>query len=313
MQGTVVSARTRVVYEDIPLSSLVGANLEVDVQGLDPFEQSARLEDRRKSSFLGSSTDLGMRVRSSISVSRARSRLAGLGTSLSRSSSGPKAPSKTPDAIKQESIDKVVGFNKDLVYAEELPTSVPADALWRVRSHGKASGSKYDNVVRISVVDALDDPEVGAVIVQVHSLDADDPTPIPEREEGHELLSLDVCMAFKPVWDEECNYTGRCQVDRFVTLNLPATLARTISWMPSWVLRGALTSALAKEVQDVGDFARFSKVLDKMMANSTRASLYSSLSRRSGEDDKVRASLIPNLGGSFGSDRSGSFDWSAAV
>mmetsp|Transcript_68056 Transcript_68056/g.221603 ORF Transcript_68056/g.221603 Transcript_68056/m.221603 type:complete len:310 (-) Transcript_68056:58-987(-) len=308
-----VSARTRVVYEDIPLSSLVGANLEVDVQGLDPFEQSARLEGRRRSSFLGSSLGMGMRVRSSIAVSLARSRLAGLGSSMSRSSSGPKAPSKTPVAIKQGSIE-VSGFNKDLVYAEELPASVPADAVWRVKSHGKTSGNKYDNVLRISVIDALDDPEVGAIIVQVHSLDADDSTPIPEREEGHELVSLDACMAFKPLRDEEGSYTGRCQVDRFVTLNnIPSALARTISWMPSWVLRGTLTSALAKEVQDVGDFARFSKVLEKMMENSTRASLYSSLSCRSGEDEKVRASLMTNLGSSFASDRSGSVEWSVAV
>lgn len=165
--------------------------------------------------------------------------------------------------------DTTPSMNTEIVFASEIPQGCPADTVWHARSVTAGLGTRTDEVWRLSVVDALDEP-LGAVVLLTHPLAGGEPAPAPAK--GHRRWGGFRCAAAVCPSQGE----GGAVVRRAFRAQVPWML----SALPAWSIRSAVERYLEDEVEKSLDYFRHSGALRQRMEGGERAALYARLGER---------------------------------
>merc|ERR1712039_1006536 len=180
-------------------------------------------------------------------------------------------------------VHSVKGFNHTLVNAEMLEHDHPLDILWHVFTDHVALGTKADDIWRLTLIDALDEP-VQSVLVLCESPPPEDQGELPQARMGHTRSeSISLVVALTPLDDEEngsSRATGdgqsgfgrkRMRVTRVLDIGLPWRMMQAVRWVPLWFLATTVEKRLEEEYEAFQGFIKTSTLLEHMLESGPRA------------------------------------------
>jgi len=150
------------------------------------------------------------------------------------------------------------------------------DVSWRKRMVKAGVGTKADDIMMVSVVDALDEPEVKAVCTLKYTLAAEataDPfgNVIPPLADGH-LRTPYVMTAttFTPLGLDGDKMRGVRKVE-IQEVELPPTVAKILGMMPNFLLKKLCRGSMEAKAKLIPEVIRDSEELNKRLQMSPRS------------------------------------------
>jgi len=140
-----------------------------------------------------------------------------------------------------------------------------------------------ENILRLSVVDALDE-DAGAVFIFCRNVAHDDPSIAASDKAGRAHVDVNAAIVVQPLRDASGSPTRRLQLTRFATARCPKAALKLLKWTPAWLMRSAIDKAFSDEAATMGPFMRNSEILARVIATSPRADLYRRLAAHVGEE-----------------------------
>jgi len=167
------------------------------------------------------------------------------------------------------------GWNASIRCSVELGRPIPSDSIWHTMTKEPDVPVRSDDVLHISIVDALDEPCNSIFIFMYTMLNTDalgsQPPPVLK---GHTRQPWNF-TTFK--------YTPHRDGIRFfiiVDAELHPAVIYILKWLPTVIMKKVLTKIAKTLGEDLEQFARHSVELRERMKISARAPLYESLRQR---------------------------------
>jgi len=172
-------------------------------------------------------------------------------------------------------------YKPKIVSSEVLGEHDPVDTLWRIRQTSSLTGSKNDNIVGASFIDALDEPVASLCVCLYAPEGADGNAPlrgitIPPAEPG--------CTR-ETDWRTSFLFSPNRQKPGFRLrvanrVELTGALFTMLYWMPAVAKRKFINDYVSRTVQGFLDHVKSCKMLTQRIAESSRSKFYEEVGTR---------------------------------
>jgi len=187
-------------------------------------------------------------------------------------------------------VDLGGNFNSDLVSACVLGRPHACDAIWRVVTHSKDTGSKEDTILQVSTVDALDEAS-GALWVCMYTpaeqglLTELRGVPLPPLDPGMARLTHSVtAYRIVPLWRPHGAGAAGFRLTISAAMRPPSSVYNFMWMMPPGGGRRGLLKILCGSAQDFArrlkDYMASSSLLAERLKTSVHAVLYKRIQQR---------------------------------
>lgn len=168
-------------------------------------------------------------------------------------------------------VDLCSGYKTNVQSANALDDSNPMESVWQIFQNGMLSGKPEDNIVQVSVVDALEE-DLGSLWVSVYAVNSEAcKVTMPPCKKGASRFTVGSSTA--------CMRPNKSDGSRGfrMTMSLCTPAYATVKMMPTFVLKGFMrkgaqdmTSKFQKHINECSE-------LEKRIQDSSRADFYKSI------------------------------------
>lgn len=171
-------------------------------------------------------------------------------------------------------------FNPDVVSHEPIGEQHSYDTSWQKITHVRATGTKADDVLRKSVVDALDEPSVRAIWLAEYTVgDAGHAGPVTPPRAGHYRMPYLRNVMMLSLLPAGKNGRPRLRQVQFIELTPKAAAYQVLRLTPTWLKKKMLRDVREDKLRQFANFCG-STDIGEFMRDSPRAPLYEQLHKR---------------------------------
>lgn len=176
-----------------------------------------------------------------------------------------------------QEVDLQGALEKDMVRAEPVGEQQANDAMWHIISHDKTLGTKTDELVFASTLDALSEP-IGSIWNAAYTPPQDmtelEGVPLPMLEKGYSRPSYSFAATLLTPLSVDGGAVQRCRQISVFEARLPKVVNGIMSVMPAFLLKRFMRTEIEKRVASLAPLLKTSSEHEQRMLTSPRREFY---------------------------------------